>query len=113
VLNKTVNLLRFERPHSQGTPPEAPLQKLLDEEPIDGSCRLSQPGYLLKMTVVLAAQPLDPRGVLCSLNYAELADGLSPLGTSIATLDLQHGEHGEHKLSILRHASSYLSFLPK
>ena len=56
VLNKTVNLLRFERPHSQGTPPEAPLQKLPDEEPIDGSCCLSQPGDLIQVPITLAAQ---------------------------------------------------------
>jgi hypothetical protein len=68
------------------------LQKLPNEEPINGPCCLSQPGDLIQVPIILAAQPLDARGVLCGFDYAEAPGGLFPLYVSITMRDLLHGE---------------------
>ena len=92
VADKTVDVLRPERLQPQGLPPKASLQKLPNEEPINGPCCLSQPGDLIKMPIILAAQPFDAREALCGFDYAELASGLSPLCVSITMRAWLHGE---------------------
>ena len=92
VTNKAIDVLRLEHPQPQGPPPKAPLQKLPDEEPINGPCCLSQPGNLIQVPIILEAQPLDARGVLCSIDYAEVAGGPFPLYISNTLCDLLHGE---------------------
>jgi len=46
---------------------------------------------LIKVPVILAAQPLNARRMRW-LDYAEVANGLCPLCASITMLDLLHGE---------------------
>jgi hypothetical protein len=92
VADKTVDVLRPERPQPQGLPPKAPLQKLPNEEPINGPCCLSQPGGLIKVPIILAAQPFNARGALCGFDYAEVAGGLARLYVSITMRDWLHGE---------------------
>jgi hypothetical protein len=92
VADKTVDVLRPERPQPQGPPPKAPLQKLPNEEPINGPCCLSQPGDLIQVPIILAAQPFDARGALCGFDYAEVAGGLARLYVSITMRDWLHGE---------------------
>jgi hypothetical protein len=92
VADETVDVLRPERPQPQGPPPKALLQKLPNEEPISGPCCLSQPGHLIKVPIILAAQPFDPLEALCGFDYAEVAGGLSPLCVSITMRARLHGE---------------------
>jgi hypothetical protein len=92
VTNKAINVLRLERPQPQRPPPIAPLQKLPNEEPINGPCCLSEPSHLIQVPIILAAQLLDARGVLCGFDYAEVAGGPFPLYPSNTMRDLLHGE---------------------
>jgi hypothetical protein len=92
VANKAIDVLRLERPQPQGPTPKAPLQKLPNEEPINRPRCLGQPGDLIQVTVILAAQPLNARGVLCGFDYAEVDRGLCPLSGSIMMRDRFHGE---------------------
>jgi hypothetical protein len=61
MANETTDIIHLKRPEAQGPLTKVPLQKLPDEKPINAASGLSQPGDLVKVPIILAAQPLSPR----------------------------------------------------
>jgi len=59
IANETIDILRLKGLEPQGPPPKAPLQKLPNEEPINAACCLGQSSDLVKVPIILAAQPLS------------------------------------------------------
>ena len=92
MTDKNIDVRRLQRPQSQEPPPKAPMQKLPNEEPINGPCCLSQPGDLIQVPIILAAQPFGAQAVQCDFDYAEVAGGLSPVYVSNTMHDVLHGE---------------------
>ena len=61
MADETTDIFHLKRPKAQRPLTKVPLQKLPDEKPINAARGLRQPGDLVKLPILLVAQPLSPR----------------------------------------------------